>query len=489
MAFEEIREIRIKKLQESEKKFGTAFPADVSLEMPLKEVVDNFTKFSRRRKPLVLCGRVMAVRGHGGVLFCDFNDGTSGLQACLKKDILGNEEFVHFQNLIDVGDFVEFEGTLFKTKKKEKSIKVVSWRMLSKSLRPLPEKWHGLLDVEERFRKRYLDLLMNKDARSVFETRSKIITELRNFLNGSAFAEVETLMLQPLAGGALAEPFKTHHNALDIDLFLRIAPELYLKRLLVADFPKVYEIGRMFRNEGIDATHNPEFTMLEFYEAYQNVDKMRDFVERMIKVLVKKVFGKQVVKYEGNSISFSKKFSVISFYDVLKRHALINDAQNVSREDLELKAGQFGIEVASADSEDKIRDNIFKKVCRAKIIQPTFVVDYPVELSPLAKKKKDNPNLVERFQLIMGGLEMVNGYSELNDPLEQKARFEKHQDLRQKGDKEAAEYDKDFVDAMEYGMPPAVGVGMGVDRLVMFLTDAHNIKEVILFPTMRPKEE
>jgi lysyl-tRNA synthetase class 2 len=495
MSLEEIRAVRVKKLRKIKEIFGDAFPAQSKCDFSLSEVVINFAKLSRRRKPLVLAGRIMTVRSHGGVIFCDFKDGsfdlksqkTVSLQAYLKRDLIGDKNFALFSDLVDAGDYLEFTGTVFKTKKGEKSIKVSAFRVLAKSLRPLPDKWHGFSDTEERFRKRYLDLLMNDGVRSVFELRSKIISETRNFLDKHGFMEMETPILQPLAGGALAEPFKTHHNALDLDLFLRIAPELYLKRLLIGNFGKVYELGRNFRNEGIDATHNPEFTMLEFYQAYCDTNFMRDLVESLIKNLVKKIFNKQTIDYENHQISFSKKFAVVNFFDVLKRHALVNDPINASLEDFQLKARQFGVEVLDSDSKEKIMDNIFKKVCRSKLIQPTFVTDYPLVLSPLAKRKGTSQEVVDRFQLIMGGLELVNAFSELNDPLEQAQRFRAQQELRRAGDKEASELDQSYLEALEYAMPPAVGVGIGIDRLVMFLLNVHNIKEVILFPTMRPK--
>ncbi|MBU1179167.1 lysine--tRNA ligase [Patescibacteria group bacterium] len=495
MSLEEIKEIRSKKLDKVKKVFGQAYPVKIFRDFRAEEAVNNFLKLSRSRKPLLMAGRIFNIRSHGGVIFCDFTDGFGGrkeegavyLQAYLKKDIVGQEQFNLFNELADVGDFVEFKGSLFKTKKREKSIKVSSWKIISKSLRPLPEKWHGLSDVEERYRKRYLDLMMNKTVSDGFVLRSKIIAEIRNFLNKCDFVEVETPILQPIAGGASAEPFKTHHNALDMNLFLRIAPELYLKKLLIGGFEKVYEIGRNFRNEGIDVTHNPEFTMLEFYQAYKDAEFGRGFAEELIKNLVKKIFNKQLLEYEGHKVSFSKKFSVVSFYDVLKRHALINHPEDAPLEDFVLKARQFGIDVLKSDSKEKIADNIFKKVCRTKLIQPTFVIDYPIELFPLAKKKEDNSELADFFQLFVGGLELAKGYSELNNPLEQRERFKKQQELRRDGDREANEFDEDFIEAMEYGMPPACGVGIGIDRLAMFFLNVHNIRDAILFPTLRPK--
>jgi len=496
MSLEEIKQVRIQKLQKIKKDRGEVFPSSVFRDFPLSEIAGDFSKLSRRRKPLSLVGRLFGLRSHGGVIFADFKDGSLAgkemkpamLQAYLKKDILGEEQFSFFEENADVGDFVEFKGSLFKTKKGERSIKVSSFRIIAKSLRPLPEKWHGLSDVEERFRKRYLDLLMNDEVNTGFVLRSRIIWEIRNFLNQKGFLEAETPMLQPLAGGALAQPFKTHHNALDIDLFLRIAPELYLKRLLIGGMEKVYEIGRSFRNEGIDATHNPEFTMLEFYCAYEDAVFGRRLVENLFKAVIKKIFNKYVIIHEDKQISFSSPFAVITFSDILKRHALISNPEGASRDDFVLKARQFGIDVASSDSKEKIGDNIFKKICRPKIIQPTFVIDHPLAISPLAKKKEGSDSLADRFQLIAGGLELVNGFSELNDPIDQRERFLCQQEARKAGDAEAPEFDESFVEAMEYGMPPAVGVGIGIDRLAMLLLNAHNIKDVILFPTLRPKE-
>ncbi len=496
MSLEELRQIRIKKLDKIKKNFDGAYPAKVFRDFSVEEVLANFQKFSKNKKPVFLTGRIFGIRKHGGIIFCDFTDGFLGskeekisLQIYLKKDEVGEEQFDLFDEVVDVGDFVELNGSLFKTQKGEKSIKVSSWRIISKGLRPLPEKWHGISDVEERYRRRFLDLLMNKEVSEGFVLRSKLITEIRSFLNKDGFTEVETPMLQPMAGGALAKPFKTHHNALDMDLFLRIAPELYLKRLLVGGFEKVYEIGRNFRNEGIDATHNPEFTMLEFYQAYKDAEFGREFVEALIKTLVKKIFNKKNIEYEGNKISFSKNFAIMSFYDVLKRHALINNPESASLEDFRLKAQQFGVEISESDSKEKIADNIFSKVCRHKLVQPTFIIDHPLGLSPLSKKKEDNPNLVDRFQLIIGGLELVNGFSELNDSLDQRERFEKQQEARQAGDKEMPELDENYLEAMEYGMPPAYGVGIGIDRLAMFFLNVHNIRDVVLFPTLRPKKE
>lgn len=485
-SLEEIRNERIKKLGVLNEKGIDTFPASVSRDFSIFEVLANFSKFSKRKKVSAIVGRIMAIRAHGGSVFFDINDGSSVMQAYIKKDEIGKDEFALFQDTIDIGDFIELKGLFFVTKKKENSLKVKSWRIITKSLRPLPEKWRGLQDVEERFRKRYLDLLMNSEVKERFFLRSKIISEIRDFLNKNDFLEVETPILQQLAGGASAMPFITHHNALDIDLFLRIAPELYLKKLLIGGFEKVYEIGRNFRNEGIDATHNPEFTMLEFYEAYSDAEKQRVFVEKMIKNIIKKILKKTSIENSDGKIDFSKKFSVESYFDLLKRRALISDIETISRDGVAVKAKQFGVKVENCESKEKIIDNIFKKIIRPKLIQPIFVIDYPVNYLPLAKKKEGGA-IVDAFQLYAGGLEIVKAFSELNDPIDQEERFAMQEEERKAGDAEAQPSDADFIEAMEYGIPPAGGVGIGIDRLVMLLTNTANIKEVILFPTLRPK--
>ncbi|MEK7122096.1 MAG: lysine--tRNA ligase [Patescibacteria group bacterium] len=487
MSFEEIRQGRIKKLNELKKMGREPFPAEVPEVLSLKEIQNSFNKLKAEKKPLWAAGRLMARREHGGSLFADLFDGTAKLQIYLKKDDLPEELFETFENQIDIGDFILAAGKPFLTKKKEKTLAIGDWRILAKSLRPLPEKWHGLQDSEERFRRRYLDLLMNEEVRERFLTRSKIIGETRNFLEENGYLEVETPILQPLAGGAAAAPFKTSHQALDIDLYLRIAPELYLKKLLVGGFNKVYELGKNFRNEGIDATHNPEFTMLEFYEAYSDAKKQRVFTEKMIKHLAKKVLKKNSLEYGGIKIDFSGKFSMISYFDLLKRYALILNPESASKDDLALIAKRLGVEVAEADAKEKIMDNIYKKICRPRLIQPTFIVDYPVEFSPFAKVNPENPRFIDRFQLVIGGLELVNAFSELNDPLEQKERFLEQDRKRKEGEADVSPSDEEYLEAMEYGLPPAGGVGMGLDRLAMLFTGVQNIREVILFPVLRPK--
>ncbi len=487
MSLEDIRNERIRKLEILKQKGIEPYPASVKQDFAIVEAINDFSKLSRKKKGSFIVGRIMAIREHGGSIFFDITNGFAQMQAYIKKDEIGEEQFNLFKNAADIGDFLELKGLFFLTKKKEKTIKISQWRMISKSLRPLPEKWHGLQDVEERFRKRYLDLLMNGDVKEKFFLRAKIISEIRNFLDKEGFVEVETPMLQPIAGGALAEPFKTHHNALGTDLYLRIAPELYLKELLIGGMTKIYEIGRSFRNEGIDATHNPEFTSIEIYEVYKDACYLQKFIKDLLKTVVKKLKKKAEIQFNGHSINFAKDFEVITYYNSLKKYALIIDAQNSTKDDLALKAKQFGIKVEDFETKGKIMDNIFKKLCRPKMIQPTFVIDYPISTSPLAKRKEGNNKLIDRLQLVIGGLEIVNGFSELNDPLEQRERFKEQDKAKEEGEKEVSPSDEDYVEAMEYGMPPAVGLGIGVDRLIMLLTDTQNIREVILFPTLRPK--
>ncbi len=493
-SLEEVRNERIKKLNALKEKGIDPFPVSTKRDATVAEAVDNFTKLKKKRK-IYLAGRIMAIRAHGGSIFFNINDGslatktkeTASLQSYIKQDEVGPEQFSLFEQTIDIGDFVELAGSLFVTKRGEKTLLVSSWKILVKALRPLPEKWHGLQDIEEKSRRRYLDLLSNEDSKKRFLIRSKMISEMRKFLDAAGYVEVETAVLQSLAGGASAQPFLTHHNALDIDLYLRIAPELYLKKLLIGGIPKVYEVSRNFRNEGIDVTHNPEFTALEFYEAYSDAQKQRELVEKMLRSLVKTLFKKSFTEYAGNRIDFSKKFSVVSYYDLIKRGSLMPNPESAAQEDFSLKAKQLGIDVAPSDTKEKIMDNIFKKIIRPKLIQPTFVIDYPVNYLPLAKRKPDNPELVDAFQFYAGGLELVKAFSELNDPIDQTERFAQQDKAKAAGDVEAQPSDKDFVEAMEHGMPPAGGVGIGLDRLAMFFTDTANIRDVVLFPTLRPK--
>jgi len=486
MPLEDIRRERVRKLEMLGERGIEAYPAQTTRTHPIAEIRKKFAALSRAKKIVIAAGRVKARREHGGAMFLDLSDGSGQLQAYLKKDVLG-EEYERAVEVIDIGDFVEAEGRLFKTKKDEQTIEVSRWAMLAKSLRPLPEKWHGLQDVEERFRRRYLDLVMNEEVRGRFQTRAAIVKSIRDFHEAHGFLEVETPMLHPIPGGALARPFATHHNALDIDLYLRVAPELYLKRLLVGGYERVFEIGKSFRNEGIDAGHNPEFTMLECYAAYWDENNMMEFVEDLFQALAQEFGKKQEITADNKKIIFKKPFTRISFKDLLARYALISDYEVETRESLATRAKQFGIEVGAHESKAKIADEIYKKICRSYLIQPTFIVNHPLELSPLAKKRKENPDEVRRFQLIAGGVELTNGFAELNNPIDQRERFQEQEKERERGEEEAHRIDEDYVEAMEYGMPPAAGLGIGIDRVVMLFTDTRNIREVVLFPTLRPK--
>ncbi|MBI2108647.1 MAG: lysine--tRNA ligase [Parcubacteria group bacterium] len=488
VSIEELRNERIKKLQALSEKGINSYPVLSRRDVTIEEAHEQFQKLSKRKKLLFLVGRITALRGQGKIIFFNFTDGTGVFQGLCKKDEMEPEQFSNFVDFVDIGDFVEVSGSFFKTKKGEQTLSVSSWKMIGKALRPLPEKWHGLQDVEEKFRKRYLDILSSEESRGRFVLRSKMIQEIRRFLDEDDFLEVETPTLQPLYGGASAEPFTTHHNALDVDLYLRISNELYLKRLLVGNVPRVYEIYKAFRNEGIDVTHYPEFTMIEFYESYGTAESQMKRTEKMLKEIVKKLLGKATFPYNKNTLDFGKPFKRVTYYSILKQYALLLNPESSKREELALKAQQLGVPITKSDSREKIMDNIYKKACRPKIIQPTFIVDYPAHMLPLAKKKEGDAELVDAFQLVAGGIEFVKGFSELNDPLDQRTRLLAQEEKRIQGEKDAQQVDEDFLEALEYGMPPAGGVGIGLDRLTMLLTDTHNIKDIILFPTMRQKE-
>lgn len=485
-SIDEIRKNRLDKLEILKKNNMDPYPVSVKRDCDIIFAQKNFKKLSKK-KVITLVGRIMAMRPQGKLVFLDLNDGTGKFQTLMQKDEVGGESFGLFSKTADIGDFIEVSGSLFITKKNEKTLNAKAWNMLCKSLRPLPEKWHGLQDVEERFRKRYLDLIASPEVKNRFLIRSKIVSEIRQILNKNGFVEVETSMLQPLVGGANALPFKTHHNALEIDIYLRIAQELDLKKLLIGGFPKVYELGRNFRNEGIDAVHNPEFTTVEWYEAFSDAAKQREFVEEVYKTICKNVTGKNSIEFNGALIDLSKKFAIVSYFDLLKRFALISNPENISKEELLVKAAQLGMKVEKTDSMEKIFDGIYKKTCRPKLIQPTFIVDYPSNALPLAKKKADGSGLVDAFQLVAGGMELVKAFSELNDPIDQSERFAAQEKDREAGDTEAQRKDADFLEAMEHGMPPAGGVGLSIDRASMLFTNAKNIREVIFFPTLRPK--
>lgn len=487
-SIDEIRATRLAKLKFLIKQGINPYPASANRDITCEEGTTCFDELERAGKSLYMVGRIMAQRAQGKIIFIDFDDGSGRFQALLKKgEPLPVKSFELFEKAFDIGDFIEIKGLLFLTKKEEKTILAGEVRMLSKSLRPLPEKWHGLSDVEERFRKRYLDLLSNPEVKERFILRTKLVTEIRKILDDAGYLEVETPVLQPLYGGASAKPFVTHHKALGTDLYLRISNELYLKRLLAAGFSKVYEIAQDFRNEGIDATHNPEFTMLEFYEAYSNADEQRVFVEEMIRKLVFISNPKGKATFDEQEIDFNKPFKVMRYEDVIAGQTQLDHPLEASLKELLKEADRLGSNVETRDNAMKVLDAIFKKI-RQSIIQPTFLIDYPLDMLPLTKRKEDNSKLVDAFQLYAGGIELVKAFSELNDPIDQRERFEVQEKNKEKGDKEAQPLDEDFLETMEYGIPPAGGVGIGIDRLTMILTGMKNIKEVILFPALKPKD-
>jgi lysyl-tRNA synthetase class 2 len=485
-SLQEIKETRLKKLGLLTARRINPYPVSTRRDATLEEAAKHFKKLSKK-KNLFLSGRIMALRGQGGLVFADLFDGTGKFQALLKKDELGAESFDLWSDTVDIGDFVEVSGSLFLTKREEKTLQAKSWRMLAKALRSLPEKRHGLTDTEERFRRRYLDLLMNEEVRNRFILRSKIVSVLRKILDSEGFLEVETSILQELPGGANAEPFKTRHNTLDIDLYLRIAPELDLKKLLIGGFPKVYEIGRSFRNEGIDVTHNPEFTTVEWYEAYSDGAKQQAFVETVIREIVGAVHGKAPVAFDGGELDFEKPFQRATYFELLQRYALIPHPEKSTRGELSLKAAQLGVKVDASDTAEKVMDNIYKKSVRSKLIQPTIIVEYPKDYIPLAKKKEESETMVDAFQVVVGGYEIVKAFSELNDPIEQRTRFSAQEKNKKAGDREAQPSDEAFLEALEYGMPPAGGLAISIDRMTMLLSNVKNIREVIFFPTLRPK--
>lgn len=440
----------------------------------------------RERVAVSIAGRIVALRSFGKACFCHIQDGSGKIQLYFQKNTLGEERFSLFKKL-DIGDFIGVKGFLFRTRTNELTVDVEDFVLLTKSLRPLPEKWHGLTDVEIRYRQRYVDLIVNPEVKKVFILRTKIIQSIRNFLNARGFLEVETPMMQSIPGGATARPFKTHHNALNMDLFLRIAPELYLKRLLVGGFDRVYEINRNFRNEGISTRHNPEFTMLEFYMAYADYRDLIEMTEQMISTVAMEALGITTVAAEGHTIHLAPPWRRITYLDSLREAGVPEDVLTDSTKAREF-AKQQGAALKGGEPHGKLLNEIFEAVVEPKLIQPTFVTDYPTDISPLSKRREDDSRFVERFELFILGREMANAFSELNDPIDQKERFIAQMAERDAGDEEAHQMDEDFIRALEYGMPPAAGEGIGIDRLVMLLTGSPSIRDVILFPQMKKEK-
>ena len=445
-----------------------------------KEIKDNFEEYEG--KVVRVAGRIMARRGHGNMSFMDVQDSLGQIQVVNRKNVMG-DNFKETKGY-DIGDLIGIEGKVFKTNQGEVSIETEHANLLTKSLQILPEKWHGLKDPDIRYRQRYVDLIVNPEVKDVFVLRSKIISEIRRFLENRGFLEVETPILNTIAGGATARPFITHHNSLDIGMYLRIASELYLKRLIVGGFDKVYEIGRMFRNEGMDATHNPEFTTMELYQAYGDFEDMMEITETMVEDVANKVKGTTVVEFDGNEIELKAPWRRVSMIDAVKEYSGVDFNEITEYEDAVKIAKEKNVEVK--DTRGEIIAEFFDEFVEEKLIQPTFVIDYPVEISPLAKRKNDDPSLTYRFEAFVNGSEIANAFSELNDAVDQKERFLDQVAKREAGDDEAQMMDYDFVNALEVGMPPTGGLGIGIDRLIMILTGQHSIRDVLLFPTMKP---
>ncbi len=486
---------RYEELEELKNKNFEPFAYSFDVDNDSSEIKNNFDKYEQ--KDVSIAGRIMAIRRMGKASFAHIQDGAGKIQIYLRKDDIG-EEYSAFK-LMDIGDIIGVTGFVFKTRTGEISVHAKALKLLAKSLRPIPiakevvdeegnkTVYDQFADKELRYRQRYLDLIVNPEVKEVFVKRSKIIKQLRDFLDEKGMLEVETPVLQTLYGGAAARPFVTHHNTLDMKLYMRIADELYLKRLIVGGFEGVYEIAKDFRNEGIDKTHNPEFTMLELYVAYKDYNWMMDFVEKMVQNVCENVFGKTEFEIEGKNISFASPWKRISMVDELKNKTGL-DILAATADEIRTELKNLGVDIKGNISKGKLIDELFEETVQKELIQPTFVTDYPLEISPLAKKHREKEGLVERFEAFVLGREICNAFSELNDPIDQRSRFESQAIARESGDEEAHQIDEDFIKALEYGMPPTAGLGIGVDRLVMLLTNQPSIRDVILFPHMRPEK-
>lgn len=456
-----------------------------------EELIDAYDKFTKeeleeKADQVTIAGRMMTKRGKGKVGFAHVQDLSGQIQIYVRKDAIGEEAYEIFKST-DLGDIVGITGVMFKTKVGELSVKATKFTLLTKSLRPLPEKYHGLKDVEQRYRQRYLDLITNMDTRETFVLRSKIIQSMRDYLNGQGFLEVETPMMHGIPGGAAARPFITHHNALDIPLYMRIAIELHLKRLIVGGLEKVYEIGRVFRNEGVSTRHNPEFTMMELYEAYADFHDIMSLTENMIAYIAKQVLGKTTITYGDEEVSLEPEWKRLHMVDAVKEYTGVDFWKEMSDEEARELANEHGIEIKETMTFGHVVNEFFEQRVEEKLIQPTFIYGHPVEISPLAKKNKEDGRFTDRFELFIVGREHANAFSELNDPIDQRERFEAQLKEREQGNDEAHLMDEDFLEALEYGMAPTGGLGIGIDRLVMLLTNSPSIRDVLLFPQMRNK--
>ncbi|MHB8061840.1 MAG: lysine--tRNA ligase [Ruminiclostridium sp.] len=482
----EILQVRRAKLRDLKEKNNDPFKVvKYDVIHSTKNIIDNFESLDGQSTSVA--GRLMSKRGMGKASFCDLQDRDGKIQLYVRKDEVGEESYEFFKKY-DIGDIVGVKGDIFKTHKGEISIKVKEITLLSKSLLPLPEKWHGLKDTDLRYRQRYVDLIVNPEVKNTFILRSKIIKSIRKFFDNRGFLEVDTPLLNTIPGGATARPFVTHHNSLDIDLYLRIAPELYLKRLIVGGMEKVYEMGRMFRNEGMSVKHNPEFTLMEVYEAYNDYKGMMELTEKLFSTVAEETLGTTKIVYQGQEVDLTPPWNRLSMIEAVKKYAGV-DFDNI-KTDQEAKAAaeEKKVHVKNGMTRGEILNLMFEEFAESNLIEPTFIYDYPVEVSPLTKRKPDCPELTERFELFITGREMANAYSELNDPIDQKQRFVNQVEKRDSGDEEANMMDEDYVTALEYGMPPTGGLGVGVDRLIILLTDSASIRDILLFPTMKPRD-
>ena len=479
-------EIRVSKLTQMRTQKFEPWPYAEPVNATCQYVKDEFKE--DLPKLYDIAGRILTIRLHGKTGFCTIQDSSGRLQVYIRKDMVGDDAFDHFKKHVDIGDIVWFSGKSFKTKTGEITLKVQKLKLLSKCLHPLPEKFHGIADIEIKYRQRYLDLISNSKSKEKFIKRSKIVSQMRAFFDEHGYLEVETPMLHPIPGGAAARPFVTHHNTLDSEFYLRVAPELYLKRLVIGGFERVYEINRNFRNEGISTRHNPEFTMLEFYTAHKDYIFAMDFLEKMLKDLVKSTSDSMVVKFGKHEIDFSKSFDRLSMQQAVMKYGNYT-AKELSDEHIDDLLAEHHITLDNKNATWGYKlAALFEEIVENKLVQPTFITDFPVEISPLAKRKEDDPRVTARFELFIAGMEIANGFNELNDPFDQAKRFKAQAEAKAAGDAEAHHYDQDYILALEHGLPPTVGVGVGIDRLTMLLTDTVSIKDVILFPTLKKKE-
>jgi lysyl-tRNA synthetase class 2 len=481
---------RLQKLDELVREGIDPFPSTFRVSHPVGDLTASYGSAAEAQlsgaPEVAVAGRILSLRGHGKASFAHIQDRTGKIQIYVRLDGVGELGYALFKRL-DVGDFAGVEGRLFRTKTGELTVQVARLTLLAKSLRPLPDKWHGLTDVEVRYRQRYVDLIANPEVSELFRCRARIIAEMRRFFDSRGFLEVETPMMQSIPGGATARPFITHHNALDLDLYLRIAPELYLKRCVVGGLERVYEINRNFRNEGLSTHHNPEFTMLEFYQAYADYRDLMALTEELLPQVIRAARGSDRVTYQGQELSFAPPWPRLSVEEALVSLGGLSADEVQTAEGLRAAAAARGIPVHPDWGWAKLLMELFEAIGEGKCVQPTFITDFPAELSPLAKARPDDPRYVQRFELYVAGLEVANAYSELNDPREQRRRFEAQAKAREAGDEEAQYVDEDFLRALEYGLPPTAGEGIGIDRLVMLLTDSPSIRDVILFPLLRPE--